>query len=148
MVQALVRYSLRAREGEARIRLQLHGQAPLDQHIRLVSVAPVGTPARKWFWICPRSGKRCTRLFLPLGGDRFLSGGRGGWNLSTVDEATLSRGSQLARAYWRLGHDYIANGARDDVPKPLGMSWRTYYIYMERVRLLMAESTGPAGFLD
>lgn len=48
------------------------GHGPQDWTISLVTTRPP-LGGRQWWFLCPASGRRCRKLFLPAGGRRFLS---------------------------------------------------------------------------
>jgi hypothetical protein len=81
---------------------------------------------RRYWFCCPGSGERALKLFLPLGGHRFLS--REGYRLGYAcqREARSDRLMRKARKLHRaLGGDGAALG-QDPPGKPKGMHWRTY----------------------
>ena len=92
----------------------------------------VTTPCRfggvRWWWLCPATARKCTKLYLPNGGRLFLSRGRGAYSLGYASQ----RGTWIDRAhgrvrrlYRKLGADY--SGLCATWPeKPKGMRWATY----------------------
>lgn len=81
---------------------------------------------RRYWFCCPKTGEWATKLFLPLGGDRFLS--RQGYHLGYAcqREARSDRLMRKARKLHRAlgGDDEGLSGEAPDKPK--GMHWRTY----------------------
>lgn len=79
----------------------------------------------RWWFCCPRTGRRSVRLFLPRGGIRFLSRHAYGLGYATQRECPVDRA-------WRRGSKlYASMGGqgdwRDDpLPKPKWMRWKTY----------------------
>lgn len=100
---------------------------PQNYTVRLIA-----TPCRfggvRWWWLCPATGRRCAKLYLPNGGRRFLSRGSGAYRLGYASQ----RGDWIARAHGRaarlhrkLGSDY--GHAQYTIPeRPKGMRRRTY----------------------
>ncbi|MSO70980.1 MAG: hypothetical protein EXQ88_03055 [Alphaproteobacteria bacterium] len=93
--------------------------------VRLTTTRPHYGGLRWWF-VCPSSGRRVHKLFLPLGGHRFLS--RDAYQLGFACQRE-SRRDRLARRARKL--DRALGGAGevigDDLPpKPKGMWWRSY----------------------
>lgn len=92
----------------------------------------IATPCRfggvRWWWICPITGRRCAKLYLPNGGKLFLSRGPGAYRLGYASQrgTALNRAHGRARRlYRRLDSDYPASG--EVWPgKPKWMHWRTY----------------------
>jgi hypothetical protein len=101
---------------------------------------------RRYWFCCPRTGNRTTKLFLPLGGHRFLS--RGAYRLGyacqreTQSDRLMRKARKLNRA---LGGDGSLDGEAPSKPK--GMHWRTYE---RRVAAWIAaeEQTDMAGLLS
>jgi hypothetical protein len=89
----------------------------------------------RWWWICPATGWRVRKLYLPNGGTRFLSRGPGAYMLAytsqrqTWMDRSLARSRRLCR---RLGADYYGAGGFWP-PKPKGMRWRTYHAICDRL---------------
>lgn len=88
--------------------------------------APVRLGGQRWWWVCPLTGRRVFKLYLPLGGWQFWS--RQGYRLGyacqreTKADRRMRRARRLHRA---LGGDGEALGG-ELPPKPKGMRWRTY----------------------
>jgi hypothetical protein len=80
---------------------------------------------RYWF-ICPGSGRRAAKLYLPYGGSRFLSRGAYRLGYACQREDRQSRLVRRARKLHRaIGGDGEALG-QGPPDKPIGMHWRTY----------------------
>lgn len=130
--RALVTLTLHADHGTARLQFDIaqpsHRTGPRDQTVSLET-----TPCRfggvRWWWVCPATGRRCATLYLPNGGDLFLSRGRGGYRLgyASQNQDALNRShGRLRRLHRRLGGTY----AHFDQPlpeRPKWMRWRTYH---------------------
>lgn len=80
----------------------------------------------RWFFVCPRTWARVTRLHMPLGAARFAS--RDAYRLIYQSQRSdrIQRGhGRLARAYAKLDGSYSTLG--QPIPaKPKGMRWATY----------------------
>jgi hypothetical protein len=82
----------------------------------------------RWWWVCPQTGRRVCKLYLPDGASKFLSRGTGGHQLSYA----VQREDKFARAH-RRGHRIRRKlgspdtGARSPIPpKPPRMRHATY----------------------
>jgi hypothetical protein len=100
---------------------------PQAQRVQIVST-PCRFGGRRWWWLCPATGRRCAKLYLPNGGTLFLSRGPGAYRLAYVSQngSAMDRShGRLARLHRKLGGDY---GHCDD-PLPARPKWmrrRTY----------------------
>jgi hypothetical protein len=99
--------------------------APIRYRIWLNWSRPCFGGRRYWF-CCPGSGERAAKLYLPLGGHRFLS--RQAYRLGyacqreTRSDRLMRKARKLHRA---LGGD--GEAIDQEAPdKPKGMHWRTY----------------------
>ena len=81
---------------------------------------------RRWWWLCPRTGRRVVTLYLPNGGVQFLSRDAYGLGYQSTRETRIDRAyRKAARLYRKLGGTY--DGPCSEWPdKPRGMHWRTY----------------------
>jgi hypothetical protein len=101
-----------------------------ENRITLVtSLQPFG--GRRWWFVCPRTGHRATRLHLPSGADTFAC--RKAYRLAyrsqrqTPPDRALSRALALRQ---KLGAD---GGVGDYVAKPKGMHRCTFERAMKRI---------------
>jgi hypothetical protein len=86
---------------------------------------------RRWWFYCPRSGRRVGRLYLPLGGFRFWSRRAYALAYQCQRESYLDRAMRKARKLRRrLGGD--GNDYTCPPPKPKRMRQRTYDRLWER----------------
>lgn len=79
---------------------------------------------RRWWFVCPRTGQRVAKLYLPAGALTFAS--RRAYRLGYRSQRETPRDRALARAFkhrQRLGD---RNGIGDFIEKPKGMRWATY----------------------
>ena len=139
------RLELRARTGTAWLRYDVdhfsHRTGPQEYPVSMVT-----TPCRfgglRWWWICPATGRRVRKLYLPNGGTRFLSRGPGAYKLAYASQRqgrTDRMHVRSRRLYARLGANYNGPLGNGFPPKPKGMRWRTYSAICDR---LAAEARG------
>lgn len=100
---------------------------PQAQQVELVST-PCRYGGRRWWWLCPATGRRCAKLYLPNGGAQFLSRGPGAYRLAYASQnnSALDRSlNRMRRLHRKLGGDYSQH---DDPPppRPKWMRRRTY----------------------
>ncbi len=75
---AAVAASLELGPDRGQARLTLEHQAgrrttgPWEQRVRL-EAEPCRFGGVRWWWVCPARGRRAAKLYLPVGGSRFLS---------------------------------------------------------------------------
>lgn len=81
---------------------------------------------RRWFIVCPRSGRRVLKLYLPNGADRFASRAALGLAYRVQRLDPIQKGhARLARAFAKLGARY--DSIFQSVPvRPKWMRSRTY----------------------
>lgn len=127
-----MRLELRARNGTAWLSYDIEHYSrdtgPQNYPVSMVTT-PCRFGGRRWWWVCPETRRWVRKLYLPNGGNRFLSRGRGGYRL---DYASQRQGqldrihARSRKLYRKLGADY--DGPLSDTwpPKPKGMHWRTY----------------------
>jgi hypothetical protein len=79
----------------------------------------------RWWFLCPRLGRRTVKLYLPLGGHRFWSRAAYslGYGCQREDRAYQAQ-RQAIKAYSALGGE--GNWRSGPPPKPKWMRWRTY----------------------
>ncbi len=88
----------------------------------------------RWWFRCPRTYRRCSKLYLPLGGHRFWCRQAYGLGYGCQRESRQDRFMRRARKLHRaLGGDGCALGQLPP-PKPPRMWWRTYDRNVERWR--------------
>lgn len=100
---------------------------PQDQLVHLEST-PCRFGGRRWWWICPASGRRCAKLYLPNGSKLFLSRGPGAYRLAYASEnsGALNRShGRLARLHRRMG-DHYKRLADTQPIRPKWMRHKTY----------------------
>lgn len=100
----------------------------VEQRIRLVWTRPT-YGGRRWWMICPYSGRRVAKLHLPPGGDRFAS--RLAWRLPYRSQRSAHRDrpfDRLFRLQRKLGSP---EGWEAGLMRPKGMWRRTYERHLE-----------------
>jgi hypothetical protein len=108
-----------------------YGREPerVEQRIALTSTRP-NFGGRRWWMICPYSGRRVGKLHLPPGGDRFAS--RVAWRLGYHSQRVAHRDrpfEKLFRLQRKLGS---YEGWEAGLRRPKGMWRRTYERHFER----------------
>jgi hypothetical protein len=86
---------------------------------------------RRWWFVCPRTGRRATKLYLPNGAVTFAS--RQAYQLAYACQREQSHERALRRAFKlraQLGAD---GGIGDYIPKPKWMRWPTYERAMTQI---------------
>ncbi len=87
---------------------------------------------RRWWFVCPHTGQRATRLHLPYGASVFAC--RSAYRLAYRSQRETPRDRALSRAFSlrrRIGAD---GGIGDYGAKPKGMHWRTFKRTLEKIR--------------
>ena len=106
-------------------------QHKADYSIDLVTTAqPFG--GRRWWFVCPRTRQKVTKLHLPPGAATFAS--RRAYRLGHHSQRQTARDRSLSRAFKarrRLGDH---EGIGGFIMKPKGMRWRTFHRLMRKVR--------------
>ena len=101
-----------------------------DYEVELTTTSqPFG--GERWWFICPRTGRRVAKLHLPPGALTFAS--RYAYQLGYKSQRETPRDRALSRAFKlrdRLGAD---GGIGDYVPRPKGMRFATYDEHLRRI---------------
>jgi hypothetical protein len=98
-------------------------EVEIDDKIRLTTTRPHFGGFRFWF-VCPRTIRRCRQLLLPLGARHFLSRRAYGLGYACQREREHDRALRRVRKLrLRLGGD-LGDGEHPDKPKR--MRWTTY----------------------
>jgi hypothetical protein len=101
----------------------------VDQLVHLTFTEPQ-YGGRRWWFVCPFTGKRATKLFMPPGGDRFAS--RTAWRLGYRSQRVAHRDrpfEKLFRLQRKLGS---TEGWEAGLRRPKGMWRRTFEPHLER----------------
>ena len=86
---------------------------------------------RRWFLLCPRTGERAAKLYLPSGADTFAS--RKAYRLGYRSQRETPHDRSLSRAFALRRKIGAEGGIDDDFEKPKGMHWRTFESAMEKI---------------
>jgi len=108
----------------------------VEQLIRLTWTSP-HYGGRRWWFVCPSTGRRAGKLHLPPGGGRFAS--RIAWRLPYRSQRSAKRDrpfDRLFRLQQKLGSDA---GWEAGLYRPKGMHHRTFERHLERYWQLDAE---------
>jgi hypothetical protein len=114
-----------------RTRDDREGDRIVRDRIGLVWTVPT-YGGRRWWFVCPRTGRRTSRLFLPEGGWHFWS--RQAYDLGYACQRD-DRFRRLQRRASKLNGQLGGDGSESwDIPptKPKWMRWRTYERKYER----------------
>lgn len=80
----------------------------------------------RWWFLCPATGRRCGKLFLPNGGRRFLSRQAYGLGYRSQRAGRMERmQARIGKLCRRLGGEWSVSPC-DLPPKPKWMRWATY----------------------
>ncbi len=101
-----------------------------ENHIKLTT-RPQPFGGRRWWFICPRTGRLASRLHLPDGAYNFAC--RRAYRLGYQSQRQTPRDRALSRTFAlrrRLGND---GGIGGFIGKPKGMHWRTFKRALMRI---------------
>jgi hypothetical protein len=102
-----------------------HRTGPQAQRAEIDST-PCNFGGARWHWVCPRTGWRAQKLYLPNGGTRFLSQRAYGLAWRSQRASALDRShARLARIARRLDWEYDGFSEAPP-PKSKWMRWGTY----------------------
>ena len=101
-----------------------------DYWIRL-ETTPQPFGGRRWWFICPRTGRRAAKLYLPNGAFTFAS--RQAYRLAYRSQREAPPDRALRRAFKLRGKLGADGGIGDYVPKPKWMRWPTYDRKLEEI---------------
>jgi hypothetical protein len=130
--------------GAAKFRHDTYRHGPSEYSVPLVAL-PQPFGGLRWWFICPRSGRRVAKLHMPLGAYQFAA--RRAYRLpynsqrGTAQDRLRSRAMKLRR---RLGD--VNGEAGDDLYKPKWMRWRTFDRKAEQIFAL--EEAADAEFVQ
>jgi hypothetical protein len=118
-----------ARRAWLRLRYEIahHSAAtgPQDYSVALATTTP-HFGGRQWWFLCPATGRRCRKLFLPNGGRRFLSRQAYGLFYRSQAAGRMERmRTRIGKLCRRLGGAWSVSSC-DLPPKPKWMRWATY----------------------
>jgi hypothetical protein len=138
-IQVLLQVELEMDDYRGRLRV-LHGNithlsadtGPQNYLVTMVA-KPCQFGGRRWFFLCPRTGRRSAKLYLPNGGRRFWS--RGAYGLAYASQRCGFIGqahARLERLHDKLGASYSGT-CTGLPPRPKGMRTRTYTRLVEEI---------------
>jgi hypothetical protein len=116
-----LKYTTTRRDGERR---------ESDYWIQLVTT-PQPFGGRRWWFVCPRTGRRAAKLYLPNGAFTFAS--RQAYGLAYRCQREMAHDRASRRAFKlrdRLGG---RGGIGDYIAKPKWMRWQTYERKLEEI---------------
>lgn len=96
-----------------------------------LATTPQPFGGRRWWWICPRTGRRVVKLYLPSGAFTFAS--RQAHRLAYKSQRETNYDRALRRAFKLRGRLGADGGIGDYVPKPKWMRLRTYDRKLEEI---------------
>jgi hypothetical protein len=86
-----------------------------------LATTPQPFDGRRWWWVCPRTGERVSKLYLPPGALTFAS--RRAYRLAYRSQRETPHDRAIRRAF-KLHHRLGATGGiGDPIPKPKSMRW-------------------------
>ena len=106
------------------------------QSIQLATTQP-HHGGRRWWMVCPYSGKRATKLYMPPGGDRFA--GRAAWRLGYRSQRVAHRDRPFEKVFRLQRKLGSYEGWEAGLIRPKGMWTRTYERHWERYLELDAD---------
>ena len=86
---------------------------------------------RRWWFVCPRTGRRAAKLYLPNGAFTFAS--REAYGLAYRSQRETTQDRALRRAFKLRGKLGSDGGIGDFISKPKWMRWPTYDRKLEEV---------------
>jgi hypothetical protein len=131
-----ISYEAHLRQESGRVRLKYtttrrDGERHKSDYWIELTTTPQPFGGRRWWFVCPHSGKRVAKLYLPNGAFTFAS--RQAYRLAYACQREPTHDRALRRAFKlraKLGAD---GGIGDYILKPKWMRWRTYERAMARI---------------
>ena len=124
--------------GEKNGRVRLHytttrgdGEKRESDYWIQLETTPQPFGGRRWWFICPQTGVRAAKLYLPNGAFTFAS--RQAYRLEYARQREPAHDRALRRAFKLRGHLGAEGGIGDSVAKPKWMRWRTYNHKLEEI---------------
>jgi hypothetical protein len=114
------------------------GDRIVTDRIRLTWTTPT-YGGRRWWFQCPRTGRRTTKLYLPNGGWHFWS--RQAYRLGYACQRD-GRFGRLQRRAAMLNRQLGGEGWDDPPAKPKWMRWQTYERKYERWEQVVERANG------
>jgi hypothetical protein len=117
--------------GEENGRVRLHytttrrdGEKRESDYWIQLETTPQPFGGRRWWFICPRTGLRAAKLYLPTGAFTFAS--RRAYRLAYACQREPAHDRASRRAFKLRGKLGAEGGIGDHISKPKWMRWRTY----------------------
>jgi hypothetical protein len=110
-----------------------------------LATTPQPFGGRRWWWVCPRTGHRVAKLYLPPSALSFAS--RQAYRLPYRSQRESPRDRAINRAFklrHRLGDQ---GGIGSSIDKPKAMRWTTFDRHMRRIEALEARVDQHLGLL-
>ncbi|HWH99563.1 MAG TPA: hypothetical protein VNT27_04475, partial [Propionibacteriaceae bacterium] len=100
----------------------------VTQKISLIAVPRVPFGGRRWFFLCPQTGARACRLYLPRHGERFLSREAYGLRYTVEHDTALDSDiDRVCRLFTQISGEPPPSGALSPPPpRRKGMHRHTY----------------------
>ena len=129
-------YEAHLRQESGRVRLMYtttrwDGERRESDYWVQLETTPQPFGGRRWWFICPRTGRRATKLYLPNGAFTFAS--RQAYRLAYPCQRETACCRALRRAFRLRGKLGAEGGIGDYVEKPKWMRWRTYNRMLEKI---------------
>jgi hypothetical protein len=96
-----------------------------------LTTTPQPLGGRRWWLICPRTGRRAAKLYLPNGAFNFAS--RQAYGLAYPCQREQPHDRALRRAFKLRGKLGGTGGIESYIPKPKWMRWSSYDRAMARI---------------
>jgi hypothetical protein len=117
------------------------GDRIVRDHVALIWTVP-NYSGRRWWFVCPRTGRKVVKLFLPNGGWHFWSREAYGLGYACQREDRFSRFQRRAAKLNRqLGGEGWSTWA-EPAGKPKWMRWRTYERKLSRWERAVERANG------
>jgi hypothetical protein len=101
-----------------------NGQKRASDYTIAMETTPQPFGGRRWWFVCPASGQRVSKLHLPNGAYTFAS--RRAHRLGYPSQRESPRDRSITHAYKLRDRLNGKGGIGDYIPKPKWMRWRTY----------------------
>ena len=96
-----------------------------------VTSQPCGFGGWRWFAICPHTGRKVSKLYLPSGAKRFLS--RNAYRLAYRSQGDAAGFDRACNQRNRILSKKLNNSDPQSIQKPKGMRWKTFDILNDKI---------------
>jgi hypothetical protein len=122
-----------------------HSGEKIDYSMPLVSEA-CRFGGRRWFAICPRTGRRVSKLYKPNGARHFLA--RTNWRLAYRSQRSSAGLDRICRQRDRILFKKLKSDNPEAPIKPKWMRWKTYDAHFGKIEDLHRKMDSElAGFI-